>query len=190
MSLIFKTFEEARDHIKKDPVGKSMVRLDDGSGFEVKSKNEKPTEPPQSLVDNDNEVLSEEDLRELIGNIPEVEKKTIVDKSKLEIYKTPVSTRVRKKRWSYPTKKKHIKKTVLSTPSVLKPKTIQPLQTRTQTYKGWVSSSKNPDGKRATHSPKPANKYPKQYIDEPLGTREDSKKMYGRQGVINKSNKY
>ena len=72
MSLIFKTFEEARDHIKKDPVGKSMVRLDDGSGFEVKSKNEKPTETPQSSVDNDNEVLSEEDLRELIGNIPEV----------------------------------------------------------------------------------------------------------------------
>ncbi len=189
MAVIFKTFEEARDYILKDPIGKSWVHLDDGSGFEVKSKNEKPTEPPQSLVDNDNEVLSVEDLKELIGNIPEVEKKTVVDKSKLEIYKTPVSTRVRKKRWSYPAKKKHIKKTVLSTPSVLKPKTIQPLQTRTQTSKGRVSSSRSPDGKRATHSPKPANKYPKQYIDEPLGTREDSKKMYGRQGAINRSNK-
>ncbi len=65
---------------------------------------------PSLLVDNDNEVLSVEDLKELIGNIPEVEKKTVVDKSKLEIYKTPVSTRVRKKRWSYPAKEKTYKK--------------------------------------------------------------------------------
>jgi hypothetical protein len=189
MSLIFKTFEEAREYIKRDPIGKSLVRLDDDSGYEVKSKNEKPTESPPSLVDNDNEVLSVEDLKELIGNIPEVKKKTIVDKSKLEIYKTPVSTRVRKKRWSYPAKKKHVKKTVLSTPPVLKPKTVQPLQTRTQNAQGRISSSKYLDGKRNTHSPKPVNKYPKQYIDEPLGTREDSKKMYGRQGAINRSNK-
>lgn len=63
---IFKTFEEARNYLKNNPVGKSLIRLDDGSGFEVKSKNGKPTEPPQSLVDNDNEVLSVEDLKELI----------------------------------------------------------------------------------------------------------------------------
>ncbi len=49
MAVIFKTFEEARDYILKDPIGKSWVHLDDGSGFEVKSKNEKPTEPPQSF---------------------------------------------------------------------------------------------------------------------------------------------
>ncbi len=66
MAVIFKTIEEARDYIKKDPVGKSWVRLDDGSGYEVKSKNERPAEPPQSLVDNDSEVLSVEDLKELI----------------------------------------------------------------------------------------------------------------------------
>jgi len=187
MSLIFKTFEEARDYIKRDPVGKSLVRLDDGSGFEVRSKIGELLEPDQSL--DDNEILSVEELKDLIGNIPEVKKKIIVDKSKLEIYKTTAPVRVRKKKWSYPPKKKHIKKTVLSTPSVLKPKTIQPLQVRTQTSKGRVSSSRSPDEKRATHSPKPENKYPKQYIDEPLGTREDSKKMYGRQGAINRSNK-
>ncbi len=187
MTIIFKTFEDAKDYIQKNPVGKSLVRLDGGSGFEVISKVGELLEPVQSL--DDNEILSVEELKDLIGNIPEVKKKTIVDKSKLEIYRTTAPVRVRKKKWSYPPKKKHIKKTVLSTPSVFKPKTIQPIQTRTQTCKGWASSSKSPDGKRATHSPKPVNKYPKQYIDEPLGTREDSKKMYGRQGAINRSNK-
>lgn len=45
MAVIFKTFEEVRDYIKKDPAGKSWVRLDGGSGYEVKSKNERPAEP-------------------------------------------------------------------------------------------------------------------------------------------------
>ena len=81
MSLIFKTFEEARDYIKRDPVGKSLVRLDDGSGFEVRSKIGELLEPDQSL--DDNEILSVEELKDLIGNIPEVKKKIIVDRSKV-----------------------------------------------------------------------------------------------------------
>jgi len=141
MAVIFKTFEEARDYIKKDPIGKSWVRLDDGLGYEVKSN--QPSYP-----------------------------------TKKTHKKNTISTSLRKRT------------TILSTPLVLNTKkTVQPLQTRVQSSKGKISSSRSPDGRRATHSPKPANKYPKQYIDEPLGTREDSKKMYGRQGAINKTNK-
>ena len=50
-------------------------------------------------------------------------------------------------------------------------------------------STNSSEAKKSTHVPKSENKYPKRYIDEPLGTREDSKKMYGRQGAINRSNK-
>ena len=35
--MFFKTFKEARDYIKNDPSGKSLVRLDNGSGYKVKS---------------------------------------------------------------------------------------------------------------------------------------------------------
>ena len=136
--MFFKTFKEARDYIKNDPSGKSLVRLENGAGYEVKSSQ-------SSYLSKKNHVIS-----------------------------------------SRSSKKKRI---VLSMPPALKPATVQPIQKRAQTAKGKISHSKSPDGERATHSPLSINKYPKQYIDEPLGTREDAKKMRGRQSAINRSNK-
>ena len=173
MAVIFKTFEEARGYIQKDPVGKSWVRLDDGSGFEVKSKNGELIEPKETLANNDNEILSEKEL-------------------KSGIYKTPVSARVKKKKWSHSTKKKPKKKIVsatFGTKSFNSKGAFKPLEKRETIIKGKVVDKSTVNVKLATHAPKPENKYPKQYIDEPLGTREDSKKMYGRQGAINRSNK-
>jgi len=78
----------------------------------------------------------------------------------------------------------------VSSPFFGKRKTVQPIEKRGNHAGNFGDKSKSSSGtKKATHVPKPENKYPKQYIDEPLGTREDSKKMYGRQGAINKSNK-
>jgi len=66
---------------------------------------------------------------------------------------------------------------------------IKPIERREGDIKGKVVDKSTLDIKPATHASKPESEYPKQYIDEPLGTREDSKKMYGRQGAINRSNK-
>jgi hypothetical protein len=78
----------------------------------------------------------------------------------------------------------------VSSPFFGKRKTVQPIEKRGNHAGNFGNKSTSSSGaKKATHVPKPENKYPKQYIDEPLGTREDSKKMYGRQGAINRSNK-
>jgi len=78
----------------------------------------------------------------------------------------------------------------VSSPFFGKRKIVQPIEKRgNHTGNFGYKSTSSSGAKKATHVPKPENKYPKQYIDEPLGTREDSKKMYGRQGAINRSNK-
>ena len=54
-----------------------------------------------------------------------------------------------------------------------------------------TSVSRGAPGKpKVTHIPKETDDYPKQYIDEPLGTREDHYKMKGRQGFKNKTGKH
>ena len=54
-----------------------------------------------------------------------------------------------------------------------------------------TSESRGAPGKpKVTHVPKETDEYPKQYIDEPLGTREDHYKMKGRQGFKNKTGKH
>ena len=54
-----------------------------------------------------------------------------------------------------------------------------------------TSASRGAPGKpKVTHIPKETDDYPKQYIDEPLGTREDHYKMKGRQGFKNKTGKH
>ena len=51
-----------------------------------------------------------------------------------------------------------------------------------------TSSSRGVPGQpRVTHVPKQTDDYPKQYIDEPLGTREEHYKMKSRQGFKNKT---
>jgi len=78
----------------------------------------------------------------------------------------------------------------VSSPFFGKRKTVQPIEKRGNHTSNFSNKSTNSsEAKKSTHVPKSENKYPKRYIDEPLGTREDSKKMYGRQGAINRSNK-
>lgn len=50
-----------------------------------------------------------------------------------------------------------------------------------------VSSKSAPGKPIRTHSPEQTDSFPKQYIDEPTGSREDFKKMRGRQHFGNKT---
>jgi len=159
MSLIFKTFEEARDYIKRDPVGKSLVRLDDGSGFEVRSKNKYTQEHSGEGSDyssiDDNKVLSKQDLRNAIGAdfIYKVKYKLKEDSFENKYKKV-----VRDLKSSYRKKKEHIRKAVKISDS--RAKVVKPTQT---------------DHKR--------------YINETWGSRSEWRTMSGRQSAINKSNK-
>jgi len=73
-----------------------------------------------------------------------------------------------------------------NTPKPLSSKNLP--KTRTPQH---TSSSRGAPGKpKVTHIPKETDDYPKQYIDEPLGTREDHYKMKGRQGFKNKTGKH
>ena len=67
LMAIFKSIKEARDFIKKDPKGKSWVRLDNGLGFEVKSKSADVLITNQEQNSGESEVLSEVELKKLIG---------------------------------------------------------------------------------------------------------------------------
>ena len=49
-TTIFKTFEEAKEYLEKDPNGKSIVRLDDNSGFKVNGFNKNPAEQKASVT--------------------------------------------------------------------------------------------------------------------------------------------
>tara|TARA_B100000959_G_C14762473_1_gene533959 strand:+ start:166 stop:804 length:639 start_codon:yes stop_codon:yes gene_type:complete len=73
-----------------------------------------------------------------------------------------------------------------NTPKPLSSKNLPKSRTSQHT-----SSSRGAPGKpRVTNIPKETDDYPKQYIDEPLGTREDHYKMKGRQSFKNKTDKH
>ena len=73
-----------------------------------------------------------------------------------------------------------------NTPKPLSSKNLPKSRTSQHT-----SSSRGAPGKpRVTNIPKETDDYPKQYIDEPLGTREEHYKMKGRQGFKNKTGKH
>lgn len=182
MTVIFKTLEEARDYIKKDPVGKSWVTLDDGSGYEVKSKNERPTEPTQSLVDNDNEVLSVKDLKELI-DVKQLVTESIKKPRKISkpLFTSTSSTRTNKA--------KEIKDGWFE-----------------RKYRQVAQDFKNADRRRKIDLKRVINKSDskikereetqpqheadhKRYVNETWGSRSEWKTMSGRQSAINKSNK-
>lgn len=159
MSLTFKTFEEAREYIKKDPVGKSLVRLDNDSGFEVKSKNkytqEHSDEGSDSSSIDDNKVLSKQDLRKVIG--ADFIYKTKYE-SKEDSFENKYKKVARNLKSSYRKKKKRIREATKI--SDARAKVVRPTQN---------------DHKR--------------YINETWGSRREWRTMSGRQSAINKSNK-
>ena len=74
-----------------------------------------------------------------------------------------------------------IEKKVIKHKNTSKPLSSKNIPTsRTTPHKGKKYSSN-------TRTTFPENDFPKQYIDEPLGTREDHNKMKGRQGFKNKT---
>ena len=182
MAVIFKTFEEARDYIKKDPVGKSMVRLDDGSGYEVKSKSEKPTEPPQSLVDNDNKVLSVENLKELI-DVKQFVTENINKPRKISrpLFTSTSSTRTNKTRevkdgWF----ERKYRQVVSDFKNADRRRKID--------LKRAINRSDSKIKEREAAQPKHKADH-KRYVNETWGGMSEWKTMSGRQSAINKSNK-
>jgi len=182
MAVIFKTFEEARDCIKKDPVGKILVRLDNGSGYEVKSKNEKPTEPPQSLVDNDNEVLSVEDLKELI-DVKQFVTENINKPRKISkpLFTSTSSTRTNKTKevkdgW-FERKYRQVARDFKGAD-----------RRRKSDLKRAINRSDSKTKEREAAQPQHKADH-KRYVNETWGSRSEWKAMSGRQSAINKSNK-
>jgi len=170
MSTIFKTFEEARDYIKKDPVGKSWVRLDDGSGFEVKNKKRDTLVANEERDSGDNEVLSVAELKKQIG--------------------------FNKIKSNYRKKPRHTNKPLYSSANAIKKK-AQTTEEAIMESRAKKAVNKAARGGASTKQkssvrsrrPKDSNDFEKRYIDEPWGTRDDWKRMSGRQSAINKSNK-
>lgn len=183
MAVIFKTLKEARDYILKDPVGKSWKTLDDGSGwFEVKSKNERPSEPPQFLVDNDNEVLSSEDLKELI-DFKQLFTENIRKPRKISkpLFTSTTSTRI--------TKKKEIKDGWFEQKYRQVVKDFKAAdRKRKNNFKAAIKSSKSKAREREATQPQYKADH-KRYVNETWGSRSEWKTMSGRQSAINKTNK-
>jgi len=182
MAVIFKTFEEARDYIKKDPVGKSLARLDDGSGYEVKSKNERPSEPPQSLVDNDNEVMSVEDLKELI-DVRQFVTENIKKPRKISkpLFTSTSSTRTNKTKevkdgW-FERKYRQVARDFKGAD-----------RRRKSDLKRAINKSDSKTKEREATQPQHKADH-KRYVNETWGSRSEWKTMSGRQSAINKSNK-
>ena len=115
-------------------------------------------------------------------------KTSLKENTRSSVYKAPVAAKI-KKRSNYTKSRKKTTPTGFKTKPFNRDNVINPIERREAHIKGKVVDKSTLDVKLATHASKPEDKFPKQYIDEPLGTREDSKKMYGRQGAINRSNK-
>ena len=146
-----------------------VSQLPKGEGQKVRRAISDIYDGDNSIVNSDNKIHS-------------------VEKSKSAIYKAPVTTRVKRKSHRTQSRRKTTPVT-FGTKPFNSSSAIDPIEKREAHIKGKEVDKSTLNIKLATHASKSEDKYPKQYIDEPLGTREDSKKMYGRQGAINRSNK-
>jgi len=152
MTVIFKTFEEARNYIQKDPIGKSLVRLDNGIGYEVISKVSKP-------FNGDNNVLSKQDLRKVIGS-------EFLYKVKYELKPGSFENKYRKVARDFESADRR----------------------RKNDLKRVVSRSDSKSKERDAAQPQYKVDH-KRYVTEAWGSRSEWKTMSGRQSAINKSNK-
>lgn len=140
MTIIFKTFEEAKDYIQKDPVGKSIVRLDGGSGYKVRIKSNH-NQYDNSFDDYDEEVDNssyEKELREVIGRdfIHRVKYE-----SKEDSFENKYKKVARDLKSSYRKKKEHIRKATEI--SDARAKVVRPTQNDHKRYinETWGSRS-------------------------------------------------
>tara|TARA_B100000953_G_scaffold47081_1_gene35895 strand:- start:8 stop:583 length:576 start_codon:yes stop_codon:yes gene_type:complete len=183
-NLVFKTFDEAKRYLITNPGG-SIVRLDSNDGFYIKLPNNTAIKPqPNKKIDIASQVHKSIDIK---TKLPDYKKKKDVNNllySKNEL-KNLVKDSIKNNQ-----QEKNESGAELNSQQEKNQKKIKELKAKikkdTPKYNKGPSRASFPFKKSTKKQVEPEADY-KRYIDEPLGTREDFKKMKGRQGFKNKT---
>lgn len=166
-NLVFKTFDEAKKYLLSNPGG-SIVRLDSNAGFYINLHNTKLSTKPtihETRKANKTPAISSHS-KQISSTKPKDSEELKTPTWKTAKLSDPIKSRVIKH-----------KRNPINSNNLPKSRTTQ-----------HTSPSRRAPGKpMRTHSPEQSDNFPKKYIDEPTGSREDFKKMRGRQHFGNKT---